>query len=163
MNKYANAFSEVSEILSFLNYDEFSKIPKGFIDVIEKNKNRDYIYTYDTSKDLVDQDMLQETKAILMNIFRDYLADSEQKEKIIKMQKADLERIENEKRLKYNVDVFSNKNKTVDDKPVQENNQLVEISKTSFFIIYARKNHKGRPYVLPECSICFAEVVNMFC
>ncbi len=133
MNKYANAFSEVSEILSFLNYDEFSKIPKGFIDVIEKNKNRDYIYTYDTSKDLVDQDMLQETKAILMNIFRDYLADSEQKEKIIKMQKADLERIENEKRLKYNVDVFSNKNKTVDDKPVQENNQLVEISKTSFF------------------------------
>lgn len=56
--------------------------------------------------------MLPETKAILFNIFRDYLASPEQKEKIINIQNKQRQ-IENyKKELQYNLDVFNKKNTT---------------------------------------------------
>ena len=51
--------------------------------------------------------MLPETKAILFNIFRDYLSTDEQKEKIKRMQKEDIERLKQEKLRKS----FESKNK----------------------------------------------------
>ena len=56
--------------------------------------------------------MLTETKAILFNLFRDYLSNPEQKHKILKMQKK--ERIENEqhKQEKYNNNIFEEKKET---------------------------------------------------
>lgn len=56
MSNRANAYTEVYTILQDLNTEEYNKIPPEII------------------------------KAILFNLFRDYLATSEQKEKIIKMQ-----------------------------------------------------------------------------
>ena len=48
-------------------------------------------------------------KAILFNLFRDYLATQEQKEKIIKMQNEERQKNELEKQKQYNIDVFANK------------------------------------------------------
>ena len=53
--------------------------------------------------------MLIETRAILFNIFRDYLATPEQREKIKKWQDEDRKILEQAKREKYGVDVFKNK------------------------------------------------------
>jgi predicted RecB family nuclease len=75
--------------------------------------------------------MLVETKAILFNIFRDYLCTEEQKKKIIEMQKE--ERIENEikKGQKFSNDVFARKDKIVEN---NVNTELVEIKKESISI-----------------------------
>ena len=80
--KYANAYTEVYEILNCLDKDEYNKIPVELIEVFEENRNLDYEYEINQEQDLTKQPMLIETKAILLNIFRDYLATPEQNKKI---------------------------------------------------------------------------------
>lgn len=109
--KYANAYTEVYEILNCLNKDEYSKIPVELLEVFEENRNLDYEYEINEEQDLTQQPMLQETKAILLNIFRDYLATSEQSQKIRQWLQADREYLEKQKQEKYNNNVFENKGK----------------------------------------------------
>lgn len=111
INNYNNAFTEVYEILNCLDEEEVNKIPEEVRNVIEKNRNLDYNYEVNYDEDLSNQPMLTETKAILFNLFRDYLSNPEQKQKILKMQQE--ERIKNEqyKREKYNSNTFEGKKK----------------------------------------------------
>lgn len=81
-NRYANAFTEVYEILKYLDKEEYNKISFDLIETIQNNRNTNYLYTVKPEKKLKEQKMLPETKAILFNIFRDYLATEEQKQKI---------------------------------------------------------------------------------
>ena len=56
------------------------------IELVDKeNMNQEYEFYLDGELELKDQLMLPETKAILFNLFRDYLSTQEQKEKIVKM------------------------------------------------------------------------------
>ena len=105
---FRNAFSEVYEILSYLNENDYNKIPNEVICAIEKNRNLDYVYYIDESIDFVEQEMMEETRAILFNLFRDYFATDSQKEKIFKIQERERLKIEEEKKLKYSVNVFEN-------------------------------------------------------
>ena len=109
--KYANAYTEVYKILECLNEGEYAKIPKEFIQVIEENRNLDYEYEVNEEQDLSKQPMLIETRAILFNIFRDYLATPEQKEKIKRWEDEEARKLEQAKREKYGVDVFENKHR----------------------------------------------------
>lgn len=111
INNYNNAFTEVYEILNCLDKEEVNKIPEEVRNAIEKNRNLDYNYEVNYDEDLSNQSMLTETKAILFNLFRDYLSTPEQKQKILKMQQE--ERIENEqnKQEKYNSSTFEGKKK----------------------------------------------------
>ena len=111
INNYNNAFTEVYEILNCLDEEEVNKIPEEVRNVIEKNRNLDYNYEVNYDEDLSNQPMSTETKAILFNLFRDYLSTPEQKQKILRMQQE--ERIKNEqyKREKYNSNTFEGKKK----------------------------------------------------
>ena len=109
--KYANAYTEVYEILSCLNEEEYSKIPEELIEVFEENRNFDYEYEINDEQDLSKQPMLKETKAILLNIFRDYLATPEQNQKIKQWLQADRIYLEKQRKEKYSSNVFNNKNK----------------------------------------------------
>ena len=42
--KYGNAYAEVYEILSYLDKEEYNKIPKELIEVFEENRNLEYEY-----------------------------------------------------------------------------------------------------------------------
>ena len=86
MSNRNNAYTEVYTILQELNEEEYNKIPLEIINVIEANKNEEYEYELNEELELKEQVMLPETKAILFNLFRDYLATPEQKNKIIRMQ-----------------------------------------------------------------------------
>lgn len=132
--KYANAYTEVYEILNCLDEEEYSKIPEELLEVFEENRNLDYEYEVNEEQDLLKQPMLKETKAILLNIFRDYLATPEQKQKIKQWLQADRSYIERQKQEKYNSNVF--KNKTRDEKIDNEESNTVlpvEIKKQSIF------------------------------
>ena len=87
MENGKNSYTEVYTILQDLDNEEYNKIPPVLIKTLEENMNKDYEYELDDDLELKDHKMLPETKAILFNLFRDYLATSEQKQKIIKMQK----------------------------------------------------------------------------
>lgn len=111
MTKYSNAYTEVSVILDSLVQEDFDKIPPEVIDAIYENRNLEYNYEINDDIGLKDQQMLPETKAILFNLFRDYLSTPEQKEKIIKMQNEERQKTELKKQKMYSLDVFNNQNK----------------------------------------------------
>ena len=76
---YQQAFSEVNEILSYLSKENYNKIPKEVIDAIEENKDDDYVFFIDTTIPFEEQEILEESKAILFNIYKDYLSNEEEK------------------------------------------------------------------------------------
>lgn len=131
MNNRRNAYTEVYTILQDLNEEEYNKIPPEVIETLDANRNKEYEYFLDNELELKDQPMLPETKAILFNLFRDYLATPEQRTKIIKMQNEARQKNELKKQQMYNTDVFANKsiNKTtkVDENEVEANNEEKQI------------------------------------
>ena len=77
---------------------------------------------------------MEETKAILANIFRDYWATLEQKERILEKEKNDREIEENLKREKYNPDdLFKKKQKVIQQNEEIQSKFPVEIKKEKFY------------------------------
>ena len=139
MNNRRNAYTEVYTILQDLDEEEYNKIPPEVIETLDTNRNKEYEYFLDNELELKDQPMLPETKAILFNLFRDYLATPEQRTKIIKMQNEARQKNELKKQQMYNTDVFANKsiNKTtkLNENEVKTNNnekQIVEYKENIF-------------------------------
>ncbi len=132
MSNRKNAYAEVYTILQELNEEEYNKISPEVIKTIEANRNEEYEYELDDELELKDQPMLSETKAILFNLFRDYLATPEQKAKIIRMQNEARQKNELKKQQMYNTDVFANKPKENQSSNNNETMQIVEY-KENFF------------------------------
>ncbi len=124
MNNRKNAYTEVYTILQDLNEEEYNKIPFEVVETIEKNRNEEYDYELDEELKLKDQQMLPETKTILFNLFRDYLATPEQKSKIIRMQNEERQKNELKKQQMYKSDIFVNKPK---ENFTEENNEEMRI------------------------------------
>ena len=132
MNNRKNAYKEVYTILQELNEEEYNKIPPEIIEAISANMNEEYEYELDEELELKDHQMLPETKAILFNLFRDYLATPEQKEKIIRMQNEERQKNEIKKQKQYNTDVFERKPKEKSVQNQQENTKLIEYKENIF-------------------------------
>ena len=132
MSNRKNAYAEVYTILQELTEEEYNKIPPKVIKTIEANRNEEYEYELDDELELKDQPMLSETKAILFNLFRDYLATPEQKAKIIRMQNEARQKNELKKQQMYNTDVFANRQKENFSKPANETMQIVEYKESIF-------------------------------
>ena len=109
IDRNACAYKEIYEILKIFPRELVNEIPKDKIDFFYQNMN--YDYEYNISKETFDgQTMLEETKAILTILFRDYWATSEQKEKLVNFTKNAQNVIEKENREKYNPDnLFKNR------------------------------------------------------
>ena len=132
MSNRKNAYAEVYTILQELNEEEYNKIPPEVIKTIEANRNEDYEYELDDELELKDQPMLPETKAILFNLFRDYLATSEQRAKIRRMQNEARQKNELKKQQMYNSDIFVNKSKENLTENNNETMQIVEYKENIF-------------------------------
>ena len=120
MNNRRNAYTEVYTILQDLDEEEYKKISPEVIKAIKENRNLEYYFELDNDLELKEQTLLPQTKAILFNLFRDYLATSEQKEKIIKMQNEERAKIELKKKQMYNSELFPNKESKIEEER-QEN------------------------------------------
>ena len=132
MSNRKNAYVEVYTILQELDKEEYSKIPPEVIETIEANGNEEYEYELDDELELKDQPMLPETKAILFNLFRDYLATSEQRAKIRRMQNEARQKNELKKQQMYNSDIFVNKSKENLTENNNETMQIVEYKENIF-------------------------------
>ena len=132
MSNRNNAYAEVYTILQYLNEEEYNKIPPEIVDAIRLNRNVEYEYTLNNKLDLEKQEMLPETKAILFNLFRDYLATPEQKNKIIQMQNEERQKNELRKQQLYSSNVFENRQKENVYNPNKETMQIVKYKKNIF-------------------------------
>ena len=137
---YKNAFTEVYTILEYMDIEDYEKIPREVIDVIEENRNLDYVYEMNEEVDIFKQEMLPETKAILFNFYRDYWSSSEQSEKIKKIQARELISDDDRKKIKYDVDVFNQSN--TPQSSVRDEEALTTQKNESFFKSIIRKIKK---------------------
>lgn len=123
--KYANAYSEVLEILKYISKEDYEKIPNSKIELFETNYNKEYVFKYDPNKTLDEQNVSKTAKAIIAILFRDYWATEIQKEKIINKQNYDRMKLEEEKRKRYNLDnLFKNNEKKVIMNDVEKEEEL---------------------------------------
>lgn len=138
--EYAKAYKEVITILNYVPEADVKKIPQEKINFYRSNMDQDYEYMIDETKGFEEQELLEETKAILANIFRDYWATPYQKERIEAKERYDLKKAEEEKREKYNPDnIF--KNKYLEHESIDAN-LPIEIKRKNFFqrlIVFIKK------------------------
>lgn len=128
--EYAEAYTEVLKILSYVPDEDVAKIPEEKLNFYKENMDITYEYDLDANKEFEGQEMSEITKAILANIFKEYWATPYQKERIEAKEKYDLEKLEEEKREKYNPDnIFKNKETIINNNP----NLPMEIKKENFF------------------------------
>ncbi len=81
--KYSNACKEVLVLFdNFLDENDLSKIPKKQIQYIRKNANQQYNYVIDETKELEEQNISKEAKAIIISLYKKYFATTEQKKEI---------------------------------------------------------------------------------
>lgn len=146
--KYANAYTEVLEILKYISTEDYNKIPKIKIELYETNANSKYSFTYDPDKTLNEQNVSKIAKGIIAILFRDYWATEEQRKKIIAKQNYHRQKLEDEKRKKYNSnDIFKARTtfdlKEVSDQNIVDNSNLpIEVKKQKVFqkiIIFIKK------------------------
>lgn len=129
--EYANAYSEVLEILKNISKEDYEKVPSEKIDLFEKNANKNYNFQYDANLTLDEQDVSKRAKAIIAILFRDYWATTEQREKILAKQNYDRIQIEKDKQKQYDVDsIFKNKEKKAE--TVENSVSMVEYKESIF-------------------------------
>lgn len=121
--EYANAYSEVLEILRYIPKEDYDKIPKEKISLFETNSNKEYDFTYDMNKTLDEQNVSKKAKTIIAILFRDYWATDTQKEKIKAKEKYDKQIKEQEIGKKYNNENIYNNN--VKKERVDKSNEII--------------------------------------
>ncbi len=99
--RISKSYKEVLTYLSLLPPTELKKIPPEKLEIYAKYMDDSYDYKIDSSRPMQSQKMMEETKAILSNIFRDYFANDYQKQRILAKEKSDLQKIEQIKKEKY--------------------------------------------------------------
>ena len=85
--QYANAYTEVLDILKYISKEDYEKIPKSKIKVFEENSNNNYSFKYDVDKTLEEQNVSEIAKMIIAILCRDYWTTNEQRYIIIKKQR----------------------------------------------------------------------------
>lgn len=146
-DNYAKAYKEIIEILKYIPEESVNKIPREMIEMFKTKQLVTYDFKIDTEKTFEEQELLEETKAILANIFRDYWATDYQKAKIIEKENQDREECERQKRERYNPnEIFKNKQQDINvQKNLNENYNSklpIEIQKQNIFqklIVFIKK------------------------
>ena len=129
--------SRLDKVLNYVPRESFDKIPQTMLDTFKAKSDQNYDFKVDINKSFEEQELLDETKAIFANIFRDYWATPYQKERIKAKEKHDRQKIEEEKAEKYNPDDLFKKKKieTEEDSEKTEkiSNLPIEVKKEKLF------------------------------
>lgn len=135
--EYAVACTEVLEILNYISKEDYNKVPRDVMQVLEKNKKDDIVFLYNPWKDINEQKMSETGRVMLASFFRDYWATDEQRNKIKAFQNNKRYQIEEENKQKYNTDIFKNRNTTINESQIDQtrNMQLVEYKENIFMKI----------------------------
>ena len=111
---FAKAYKEIDVIIGHLNEEDKNKIPKDFIEMIEFKMDKNYVFNYDVTKDLSEQNLLRETLSILAYIYINYMGEYNEVKQIKAQFQKDIIQHEVAKKALYeknnsNVDMFNKK------------------------------------------------------
>ena len=122
------ALVELEEIFKkVVPKDKLEAIPNGFISFMKENKDNNYEFIYDTSKNLDEQELMQETKILFGMVYMDYWASSEEKkelnQKLDENEKKYLEEVNN----KYSIEEIFKKKEQENTKKKEEQDKLQSV------------------------------------
>lgn len=98
---YFKAYVEVETVLLTLDDSLKKKIPENVMKALSENKDKKYIFIYDFTKPIHEQDISVEAKIMLTKIYKDYLCSDEEREKWKEFELFRLTKIEQHKKQKY--------------------------------------------------------------
>ncbi len=133
-NEYKRAYTELNEIFKIMSKNELNKIPSKFIANVQKEMDNDYKFELDKDNDLLNQDLMTETKALIVQIYVRFLAPEGENELWQKYYKYCINKIEKQKRNQYNPDnLFKNEQKwSIEEQAQTENVSMVKVEKETF-------------------------------
>lgn len=131
-DNYPKAYKEVIEILKYVPEKSVNKIPQTMLDTFKAKMDKEYNFIVDINKAFEEQELLEETKAIFANIFRDYWATPYQKERIEAKEEYDRQQIEKLKQEKYSPNnIFKKRKIQINDKNIS--NLPMEVKQEKFY------------------------------
>ena len=132
-------------VILVLYYSDSSiicSIPYKIIEVLqEKSEESEKKVNFKENIELKNQDISEESKAILSILYRDYICSEEEKAEVNKIFEENQKQYEELQREKYNPDkIFEKKdNKISIDNTVQEENALIEMQKDKWYVVLFNK------------------------
>jgi len=136
MSDYNKRLVEVDEILNYLSEDDLLKIPQDVRKAIKENKDKEYIWNYDETKPLKEQEVSRDTIAILSYLNMEYLLNEEKKDFMKQLHNANEKKLEDSGLEKYGVENLF-KEAEIEQEDLKEAKKSQELSlvenKESFF------------------------------
>ena len=130
--EFAEAFTQINEILNFLDESEVQKIPYDVRKKFDEFRSKEYIWHINPSKRLDEQELKKETKDILVDLYVKYWCTDEDRKEVNEILKDNYEKKHSEYRQKYNPDdIFKTKNKSKNYNQVQ-NTEIVQYKESLF-------------------------------
>lgn len=77
---YKRAYTELNEIITLALSFELENIPKKVMDNLREQMDLGHIWKYDYDKNIMDQEMMPETKALLIELYARYLCSDEDRQ-----------------------------------------------------------------------------------
>lgn len=101
-----NSYSEIFELLKYIDRSDLNKIPMNLLETIKENRNEQYVPNIDIND--ISNSLSKEAMALYMWLYLTYMTDSQDEKDVIN-KFLYLNEIENQKRLKLNDDIFRKK------------------------------------------------------
>ncbi len=128
------AYTEILEIIKYLPNEEYDKIPKEKLEFYKTHQDSLYHFEYDPTKSLNEQNVLRETKVLIVNLFRDVVATAEQIEKLNIILSQNEQEYQEKLREEYSYDKLFSKEEVKDKKA--ETIQSENLSDSTQMIVY---------------------------
>ena len=133
-NAYKKAYTELYEIFKSMSEDEVNKIPNSFIANVQKEMDNEYKFKLDKDKVLLDQNLMTETKALIVQIYEKFLAPEGENVLWQKYDKYCISKIEKQIIEQYSPDnLFKDKQKwSIEEQAPTENITMAKYKKETF-------------------------------
>ena len=112
--EYRQALFEVYKILENTDEEIINKIPEKFMKFVKENMDTNYKFELEKGKELIKQNLKDETKQIIALIYRDYICDEK----------------EHEKEVINDYNINFNRNKELEKEGLQKENNIENIEKS---------------------------------
>ena len=120
MEEVNKRFVEVYEILKQMPTESVMKIPEDIRNYIRDNRDEEYIWNYDKTKDFKNQNINEDTLVMLAYLNTEYMLDEKQKKLMKQIYKINQQKLEKEKGEKYNPDSLFKKSNNKEENRITE-------------------------------------------
>lgn len=133
------AFADLSIIIKMMPKYMQKKINTNFINLIEQNKDTNYVSKINSNIPLKYQELSETTQTLLALIYRDYLCNEEERKQLLITENEELQKLEDENKKRYEIN-FEKRNQH----PNTENTTtaLVEYKEETFIMKIINKIKK---------------------